>query len=233
MSGPNEGAGESHDEETGEGVKGRPVVLLHGALRSRLGLWPTARWLKRRGLHAMTFSYSTRRGDLDAHGDTLAAWLDERLDGVQVPVLGFLTHSMGALVVRAYLEHHAGEHAGHHRIVMLSPPNQGATLAERIADNPLARWLYGDATDELRPGRVRRLPGLPAEAEALVLAGGRGDPRGYNPRIDGDDDGVVAVSEMGMPGVEPTMVGGVHGLLQWRPAVLAQAATFLREEPTP
>lgn len=207
----------------------RPVVLVHGALRSRLGLWPTARWLRRRGLRAAAFGYPTRRGDLHAHGDALASWLESWLPG-QVPTLGFLTHSMGGLVVRAYLERHAGRHCERCRVVMLSPPNQGATLAERNRDNPLMRLLYGDAAAELRPGRVRAMPGLPAQAEALVLAGGRGDPRGYNPRIEGDDDGVVAVSEMGLPGLEPQMVGGLHGFLQWRPSVLERAAGFLAAE---
>jgi pimeloyl-ACP methyl ester carboxylesterase len=209
----------------------RPVVLVHGALRSRMGLLPTARWLARRGLAAWTFGYPTRRGDLQAHGDALARWLDRRLEGEHVPVLGFLTHSMGGLVVRAYLLRHAGRHADRHRVVMLSPPNRGAELAERNSKNPLMRWLYGDAAEELRPHRVQRLPGLPPGTDALVLAGARGDPRGYNRYISsGDDDGVVGVAEMALPGVEPTVVGGLHAFLQWRPAVLARAAAFLRED---
>ncbi len=204
----------------------RPVVLLHGALRSRLGLWPTARWLRRQGLAAMPYGYPTRRGTLGDHADGLARWLDGRLSG-SVPVLGFLTHSMGGLVARAYLERHCDRHAARHRVVMLSPPNKGAQLAEKNRNNPLMRWLYGDAAEELRPDAVQQMPDLPSSAQALVLAGGRGDPRGFNRFIDGDDDGVVAVEEMALPGVEPTMVGGVHGLLQWRPDVLERAAAFL------
>ena len=42
----------------------------------------------------------------------------------------------------------------------------------------------------------------------LVLAGGRGDIRGYNPKIPGDDDGVVGVEEMSLPGAAPRFVGG-------------------------
>jgi pimeloyl-ACP methyl ester carboxylesterase len=215
----------------GPSNRDRPVVLVHGALRSRLGLVPTARWLERRGLHAWPFGYPTRRGNLHAHGDALARWLDGRLAGTRVPVLGFLTHSMGGLVVRAYLLRHAGEHAERHRVVMLSPPNRGAELAEKNRKNPLMRWLYGDAAEELRPGRVQRLPGVPAGTDVLVLAGARGDGRGYNRFISsGDDDGVVGVAEMGLPGVEPLVVGGLHAFLQWRPAVLEKAAAFLREE---
>lgn len=208
----------------------RPVVLLHGALRSRVGLWPTAQWLRRRGLHATPFGYPTRKGGLLDHGDALARWLDSHLSGSRVPVLGFLTHSMGGLVVRAYLERHAGEHADRHRVVMLSPPNQGASLAERNRNNPLMRLFYGDAAEQLRPEKVQQMPDLPEETEVLVLAGGRGDPRGFNPGIQGDDDGVVGVEEMRLPGVEPTRVGGMHSWLQWRPAVLEQAASFLAEE---
>ncbi|MEM7158376.1 MAG: hypothetical protein AAF799_36390 [Myxococcota bacterium] len=208
----------------------RPVVLLHGALRSRVGLVPTAQWLRRRGLQATPFGYPTRKGDLPAHGDALARWLDTHLSGGRVPVLGFLTHSMGGLVVRAYLERHAGEHADRHRVVMLSPPNQGASLAERNRKNPLMRLFYGDAAEQLRPQRVQQMPDVPDDTDVLVLAGGRGDPRGFNPGIDGDDDGVVGVDEMRLSGVEPTPVGGMHSWLQWRPAVLERAAKFLTED---
>lgn len=215
-----------------DGADGRrPVVLLHGALRSRVGLWPTAQWLRRRGLDARAFGYATRRGSLAGHGDALAQFLDAwGLDGA-TPVLGFLTHSMGGLVVRAYLQRHAGRHAQRHRVVMLSPPNRGAELAERHRDNPLMRWAYGDAAEQLRPSAVQRMPGPPEGTAVLVLAGARGDGRGYNPLISsGDDDGVVGVAEMGLPGVEPTVVGGLHAFLQWRPAVLERAAAFLRED---
>ncbi|MCA9712535.1 MAG: hypothetical protein KDK70_42295 [Myxococcales bacterium] len=212
----------------GEGL--RPVVLIHGALRSRVGLWPTAAWLGRHGLRALPFGYATRRGALDDHADALAHFLDARLSRAPVPVLGFLTHSMGGLVARAYLARHAERHARHYRVVMLSPPNRGAELAEKNRGNPLMRWIYGRAAEQLRPAMVQRMPDLPPQARVLVLAGGRGDPRGYNRFITGDDDGVVGVAEMGLPGVEPTLVGGVHGLLQWRPAVLERAVDFLRQD---
>lgn len=205
-----------------------PVALVHGALRSSVGLWPTAWWLRRRGFAATPFGYPTRRGGLDDHADRLASWLDDKVPQ-PAPTLGFVTHSMGGLVVRAYLARHGQRHAQTHRVVMLSPPNRGATLAEQNRDNPLMRLAYGDAAGELLPAAVQQKLGAPPEhARVLVLAGGRGDERGYNPKIEGDDDGVVAVAEMSLPGVQPRMVGGVHALLQWRPQVLEHAAAFLR-----
>ncbi|HET6583831.1 MAG TPA: hypothetical protein VFG69_10290, partial [Nannocystaceae bacterium] len=107
---------------------------------------------------------------------------------------------------------------------------RGSSLAEGYCECVFLWLLYGDAVAELQPSRVLALPPLPDSARVLVLAGGRGDPRGYNPSLAGDDDGVVALAEMGLPGIAPELVGGVHALLQWRPAVLDRAAAFLRAD---
>ncbi len=212
-------------------VSGRavPVVLLHGALRSSWGLLPTAVLLRRHGLRVRGFDYPTRKGTLEHHAQRLASFVHDWL-GEAPPVLGFVTHSMGALVVRAYLASKADPRT-RHRVVMLSPPNQGSQLAARQAGGVVFRWMYGDAARELVPQRVRALPPSPDNADVLVLAGGRGDPRGFNPLLEGDDDGVVAVGEMGMPGIEPVVVRGLHALMQWRPALMAQAAAFIRLAP--
>ncbi len=208
-----------------------PVLCIHGALRSRLGMWPTALYLRRLGFDARTFGYATRTGGLQDHARALdaciRAWLPEDL-----PRIGFITHSMGGLVVRAWLAHFAPSVAV--RVAMLSPPNQGSALARANADNPLFRMLYGDAARVLlEPG----FPGLPPavdNAEVLVLAGGRGSPQGYNRALHGDNDGVVAVEEMSLPGMPMEFVGGVHGVLQWTPSILQRAASFLRPtEETP
>ncbi len=205
-----------------------PVVCIHGALRSRVGMWPTAWYLRRLGLDARAFGYATRRGSLRSRAERLDGFLHGWLGtDAPRPVLGFLTHSMGGLVVRAWLA------AGHvppgqrQRIVMLSPPNQGSQLARRNTGNRWFHLAYGDAAAELASDIGRALPDPPPSAEILVLAGGTG-ANGWNPLIEGDDDGVVAVSEMGLPGIEPTFVGGLHGVLQWTPALLRRAAAFIR-----
>lgn len=205
-----------------------PVVVVHGALRGRMGLVPTAWILRHQGLDARTFGYRTRTDSLQAHAHALSTFLDTWLGESRPEVIGFVTHSMGALVVRAYLAEAGDRHADVQRVVMLSPPNRGSALAQRHVSRPAFRWLYGTAASELLPDAVQSLPALPSSAEVLVLAGGRGDPRGYNPRLEGDDDGVVAVAEMALPDAALEMVGGVHGMLQWRPAVLRRAAGFLK-----
>jgi hypothetical protein len=208
---------------------GIPVVLLHGALRSPLGMAPTARALARHGLRPRTFGYRTRRTTLAGHAERLEHEIREWLGHEPQPMLGILTHSMGGLVARALLARPSlQELALRQRLVMLAPPNQGAVLAVRNRHRRPFRWLYGHAVDELQPERVARLPTPPPSCETLILVGGTGDGRGYNPMITGDDDGVVASAEAALPGLEPEFVGGVHSTLQWRADVLARAAAFLR-----
>src|SRR5690606_605056 len=169
------------------------------------------------------------RRSLAEHAATIEAevraWLGER----QPPVIGLLTHSMGGLVARALLARPTVlELAPAQRLVMLAPPNRGAVLAQRNRDFPPFQWLYGKAAIELQPERVAELPPPPPSCETLILVGGTGDGRGYNPVIDGDDDGVVASHETALPGLEPEFVGGVHSTLQWRPDVLERATNFLK-----
>lgn len=207
----------------------RPVVVIHGALRTRAGLWPVVAYLRRRGFDARAFGYATRSERLERHGERLEAFIEAWLGGQRASTLGILTHSMGGLVARAYLARPgAARQAERQRVAMLAPPNQGAALAEMLQDFRPFRWIYGAAADELQPARAATLPPPPPSAEVLVLAGGRpsGD-RGYLRWIPGNNDGLVGVAETALPGVEPELVGGSHSLLQWRPAVLARAAEFL------
>lgn len=207
-----------------------PVVVIHGALRSRAGLWPVVRYLRRAGFEAQAFGYATRSDSLERHGERLEQFVETWLKGQAVPTLGILTHSMGGLVARAYLARPgAARQASRRRLAMLAPPNQGAVLAAKMQGFAPFRWLYGRAAAELHPERAATLGPLPAGVEALILAGGKlKGERGMLPWIDGNNDGLVSLAETALPGIEPLLVGGSHSLLQWRPSVLARAAEFLR-----
>jgi len=207
-----------------------PVVLIHGALRSRAGLAPVAWYLRRLGLDARPFGYDTRRGTLEEHGAALERFVEAWQPG-PVPVLGILSHSMGGLVARAYLARESAKaQSTRQRIVMLGPPNQGAWLAEHFRNFRPFRWLYGAAAAELLPERVSALAPPPESADVMIVAGGRGHEGGYMRAIPGDNDGLVGVSETALPGVAPVLVHGAHSLLQWRRDILQSAARFLRDE---
>lgn len=195
------------------------VVCVHGALRSSFGMWPTAAFLRAQGLQPECFGWATRRASLEQHAERLAAVL-----GRPRGPLGFVTHSMGALVVRSWLARRGTDVAGV-RVAMLSPPNGGSTLARLHRDDWRFGVLYGRAAGPLLG---EGLPPVPPPGVAIkIFAGGTGRD-GYHPRLPGDDDGVVAWTDMKLGWRQPVLVGGRHTFLQWRPDVLRQVAAFLR-----
>ena len=217
------------DAEGGIDGDGMPVVLVHGALRWKLGLLPTARFLEKRGFRTRVFGYPTRREGLDDHGARLEAFIEDWLGESRPETLGFVTHSMGGLVARSYLTRDAAQrHSARQRLVMLAPPNQGSRLAEINQGLRPFHWLYGAAATELLPEKVQNLPLPPTTTQVMVLAGGKTDgTQGYHPQLSGNDDGVVGVAETRLGEIEPQLVGGIHSFLQWRPDVLEHAAKFL------
>ena len=110
---------------------------------------------------------------------------------------------MGNIVIRHYLGDQAGRKPDGRlrRFVMLGPPNHEAYLASLVADNTLFQLITGQPGQQL--GREwdrlqERLATPPFEFG--IIAGGRGGPRGYNPLVPGDNDGVISVASTRLAG---------------------------------
>jgi len=108
-----------------------PVVLIHGALRSALGMLPTLAYLQTQGFQARAFGYRTRTASLTDHATRLEALIQDWLgDEAPVAQLGLLTPSFGGLIARTSLHRAgAGQHSAPQPLVMLAPPLQGAQPA--------------------------------------------------------------------------------------------------------
>lgn len=125
------------------------VVLLHGL---GLGGWAMARLgrvLTRDGYRVVNLTYPSRTVPLE----TLARdWLPAQLrahatDIAATPRLHFVTHSMGGILVRTWLDEQrrAGTAfpANLGRTVMIAPPNAGSAVAEKLQKFPPFRWFTG------------------------------------------------------------------------------------------
>jgi len=98
-------------------------------------LEPLRRALERQGFRAVNWRYPSLRGSIDAHAARLAAKGKELDEDSGLERLHFVGHSMGAIVVRSALARNRPRKLG--RVVLFSPPNRGARLAD------LALRLFG------------------------------------------------------------------------------------------
>jgi len=196
---------EIRDRDNLPPMQGKAVVILHGLFRTRSAM-ANLRSAIADGNDYSVFcmGYPTTRGSVADHARSLDSAV-RSLEGITE--LNFVAHSLGNLVVRHWLKDFAdggvslaaGQSFG--RMVMLAPPNFQPQLATKLLRTQFATFVAGAAAEQMATGWEDLESRLTTpHFEFGVLAGGKGDGRGYNPLIPGDDDGVVTVESTRLPG---------------------------------
>lgn len=202
------------------------VVFLHGLARTHRSLGRLRGAVERAGYPTWARSYPSRRLGLPE----LAEWLTRaiREDLGDREIFG-VTHSLGGVVVR-----HMGEGLRWRGVVMLAPPNRGSRVAAAFKDNPLFRWYFGPAGQQVQralgwpnppgpfgviAGTARLSPAAPPSwlTSALALFP-PGEP----------SDGTVSVSETRLPGMAGfATVAASHAWIMNHPEVPGLVLGFL------
>lgn len=198
------------------------VILLHGLGRSVGSMAPLERALRSDGYAVRNVGYPSRSASLEQLTAHLASEV-ARTDP-DAPV-HFVTHSMGGILVRAFLDENRPENLG--RVVMLAPPNGGSEWVDAMGSPILA--LLGPAAGQLgtdAESAPRRLG--PVDFELGVMIGNRS----WNPvgswLIPGDDDGTVSVESARIQGMKDfRVVPATHTFIMRSPEVIADVAHFL------
>lgn len=203
------------------------VILVHGLGRSA-GMFEDIRnALTDAGYQNFAVNYPSTRQSVKAHAEDMAR-LVGTLDGVTE--VSFVTHSMGGLVVRKFLGRPATEAmtVKFKRLVMIAPPNQGSAIAREFKGLTLYEWLTTETGQDLTPRKARNLP-VP-DLEFGVIAGGRNDVTGFNPVLNGDDDGVVSVEEAKLKGMKDfVIIDSPHGFIDNHPLTIRAVLSFLNK----
>lgn len=180
------------------------VIVLHGLGRSSTTMWLLSHRLTKSGFDVRNIDYPSTKLSIPDLVRGLATEVDACCGQSEQP-LHFVTHSLGGILVRAYLAEHRPENLG--RVVMLSPPNRGTELVDRVVSHPLFRWATGPTVQDLGTATTS-LPNRlgPADFELGVITGSRS----LNPiaswLISGTDDGVVSVSSARLKGMADFLV---------------------------
>jgi triacylglycerol lipase len=202
------------------------VLLLHGLARSDRAMEPLAEQLGSEGFTVYNLSYPSTKLPPEA----LGTYLHERVLACceTASRLHFVTHSLGGILVRAYLAVHDTPNLG--RVVMLAPPNHGSELVDLLGDSEAFRWSLGPTATQLGTDTEsfpNRLP-LP-NFELGVIAG----TESINPVgsivIPGENDGTVSVRSTKLEGMSDFIaVPASHTLIMRSEAAGRQTVEFLR-----
>ena len=188
------------------------VVVVHGLVRTRYSMNPTARALEAAGFTVAKYGYPSLSAPVAELAPDLGRFLaeiDARPDVRKVHLVG---HSLGNILIRWVVVHDRPAKLG--RVVMLAPPNQGSHVADRFA--PWLSWLAETLPDlTTAETSAARSIATPPNVEIGVIAGSR------------DHD--VSIDESHLEGeTDHVVVSSGHSFIMWHREVHDLTISFLR-----
>lgn len=204
------------------------VILLHGLGRSHHSMSKIEKVLKESGYMVWNKSYDTNAKPIKQMSqETIGRGL-EYCAQQKAKKIHFVTHSLGGILVRAYLQDVAIDKLG--RVVMLAPPNQGSELVDVLQPYRLYAFITGPAGQEMGT-QPKSLPNQlkPIDAEIGVIAGNFSSDPWFSAFIPGEDDGKVSVERAKLAEMKDFVVMDAgHTFIMRNDQVIAQIVTFLR-----
>ncbi len=203
------------------------VIVVHGLGRTPASMTILVSRLRNAGFHVVSFGYPSTSEPMEALVDRLQAEV-ERCCADEAETVHFVTHSMGGVLVRSYLDRRPGAHLG--RVVMLSPPSQGSELVDAFADSPLRRLFFGPAGSQLGTDSAGITSKLgPVRFGLGIVTGDRSISPLGSWLIPGPDDGKVGVDRARLEGATDFMVvSATHTFIMNRRDVAEEVVNFLR-----
>ena len=202
------------------------VVLLHGLGRSEMAMLLMESALTEAGFDVHSIGYPSTDETPEALLEIVSAEIDGCCSG-RPETVHFVGHSLGGLLIRAYLGRHRPENLG--RVVLLGAPNKGSELADRdesVPDTILA--MAGPTAKALRTGPDGFPASLPAPDYPVGVIAGTRDNAVSNQWLPVPNDGMVSVDSARLEGMTDFIAFDVsHWELRSEPDVTVQVAAFL------
>lgn len=201
------------------------VILLHGLARTSSSMNIIEEAFEQRGFNVVNVDYPSRKYPVEtlapmAIEGGLAACPSEKN-------VHFITHSLGGILVRYYMQHHTLDRLG--RVVMLAPPNQGTEVVDDMRDVPGFETLNGPAGQQLGTDENSIPLSLgPVSFELGVIAGTESINPILSQSLPNPDDGKVSVNNTKVEGMSDfIMVPYTHTFIMRSSEVIDQALHFI------
>ena len=126
------------------------VVLLHGLARTSSAMETLQTALEDHGYIVANVNYPSRDKPIEELSGIAVESGTQRCREEAGDRIHFVTHSLGGILVRYYLEHKPIEKLGH--VVMIAPPNRGSEIVDKLATVPGFSLIMGPAGSQLGTG---------------------------------------------------------------------------------
>jgi pimeloyl-ACP methyl ester carboxylesterase len=205
------------------------VIVLHGLGRTAFSMSLIEEALISENYLVWNEGYPSTSGDIKELSATAIT------DGLgfcnqnKTEIVHFVTHSLGGILVRQYLQHHTISNLG--RVVMLSPPNHGSEVVDLLKDYTIYQFVLGPAAQQLGTDKDSLTEQLgPVKGEIGIITGVSSSDPWFSPVIPGDDDGKVSVESAKLDEMSDFMtVPNGHTFIMRDETVIKQILHFLKE----
>jgi pimeloyl-ACP methyl ester carboxylesterase len=203
------------------------VIMLHGLGRSAFSMWLLEKRLTSAGFRVHNLDYPSRDLPPEALLEHITKLIDECCGSIQGKV-HFVGHSLGALLIRAYL--HDKPRIQPARVVLLGPPNNGSELVDSFGQTRWFEILLGPTAQQLGTQGQNFPQSLSApDYELGIIAGNHS----INPLgswiIPGEDDGMVSIKSTRIEGMSDFLILPTdHVLMRYDREVSDQTVHFLK-----
>jgi len=204
------------------------VFLLHGMGRTKISMSRLATHLSSQGYNVVNLGYPSTRQSVAESASQLETEL-KRHAAHAAGRIHFVTHSLGGIIVRACLKRHCPANLG--RVIMISPPNQGSEIADKLQDNVFYRWSTGPAGQELGTEETSTPNQLgPVDFPLGVITGERSLNPIFSAWMGGPGDGKVSVERAAVAGMADFLVvNHSHTYIMRSQLVASEVVHFLKQ----